>query len=118
MKTRGFFISGYSRQENCLVVDTVKELKAHQLNEDGYSLFLRTSGLNEKENFFELYQLNPKFDDCGLAMSAPIFQLHVDDTKGLPVKLLIFSNKMEMVYSNNTQSRIDLESITIEFHKN
>ncbi len=50
-----FFMYGCSTEQDCFVSDSIKELKVKNLNEDGYFLFLRTSGFGEKEHFFELF---------------------------------------------------------------
>lgn len=113
-----FPLYGCSKQDNCLTASTAKELKIQQLNQAGLFLYLRSAGFNEKEHFFELYKTSVQFDNCGATASEPAFQMHVNDSKGFPIRLDIFSNKMEIVYTENAQDKIGLELIKIKFHDN
>lgn len=111
------FMSGCSKEQDCFVADSIKELKLSQLNEENYFLFLRTSGFSEKEHFFELFRVKPEFDSCGQTTSKLIFQTHVDDTEGFPITLIISDDKMEVVYSTNTENDLSLERIKVEVLK-
>ncbi len=108
------FMSGCSTEQDCFVADSIKELKVSQLNGEAYFLFLRTSGFGEKEHFFELFKFKAKFDDCGQTSSKPIFEVHVDDTEGFPVKLVISDDKMKVVYSATADNSLNLETIKVE----
>lgn len=112
------FICGCSKEPDCFVADSIKEIKLSQLNDSGYFLYLRTTGFNEKESFFELFNAKASFDDCGQTSVKPVSQVHVDDTKGFPIKLDIYQDKIDVVYSAVNEKNISLESIAVEFHGN
>lgn len=107
-------ISSCSNEPDCFIADSIKNLEITSLNKDGYTLFLRTTGLNDKENFYELFKGNPKFDVCGKTASKMVFQVHIDDTEGIPVKLIISNDNMNLIYSPADKYKIDLKSIKVE----
>lgn len=109
------FVAACSNQPECFVADTLKEIGVPTLNEKGVHIFLRTSGLSEKENFYEMYNSVPKFDDCGQSGSEPMSQVHVDTTSGFPQKLVISNSQLKIAYTADEGSRpMDKVSIVVE----
>jgi hypothetical protein len=94
-----------SDKPDCLVADSLKEMTAPSLNEKGLHIFLRTSGFNEKEHFYEMYKGMPAFDSCGRTGSSLISLVHIDRSIGYAQKLIVKDNRMEIVYSDDESSR-------------
>ena len=105
---------GCSQESDCFVADEVKNISVNQLDGSDYWLFLRTSGFGEKERFYELYEGTPKFNDCGVSQSKPIFEVHVDETEGVPVKLKISKDSMVLFYSGEGEKLESLDYISVE----
>jgi len=99
---------------DCFVADSVEKIEELHTIDTTYFLYLRTSGFNEKESFYELYNKEPTFDDCGKTDAKPISDLHVDTSVGTPVKLMIKNNTLSLLFSNNANDSVDLKKILIE----
>jgi hypothetical protein len=107
------FVTGCSNKPDCFVADTIKEITALPLNENGLHVYLRSSGFNEKEHFYEMYKGIPVFDECGQPGRQSISQVHVDTSIGYPQKLIVKNNRLEIVYSSDDSSR-QVDAIPIE----
>lgn len=103
-----------SKKPDCLVADDIKEVKAVSLGADKYALYLRTSGFNEKEFFYELYKDKPEFDECGRAVTAAVSKIHVDTTEGTPVKLKIIDFALHIEYASAGGNDFDPANIVVE----
>jgi len=103
-----------SKSNDCFIADSVEKIEEIYVNDTMYFLHLRVSGFNEKEFFYELYDKDPKFDACGKTEVRPISDLHVDTSAGTPVKLIIQSKKLSLLFSKNTNDDVDLKKILIE----
>lgn len=107
------FLTACSNKPDCFVADTIKEITVHSLNEKGLHVFLRSSGFNDKEHFYEMYEGVPAFDDCGQSGSEPISQVDVDTSIGNVRKLIVKSNRLEIVYSNDESSH-SMDAVLVE----
>ena len=50
--------------EKCLVLPSVELLDSVQYEDEVYYLYSRTTGIQEKQTFFELYKNKPEIDAC------------------------------------------------------
>ncbi len=103
-----------SESNDCFIADSVEKIKEININDTVYFLYLRISGFNEKEYFYELYGREPKFDNCGKAEAGPISNLHVDTSVGKPVKLIVKNEALSLRFSKNSNGVVDLKKISIE----
>lgn len=103
-----------SADNDCFVADSVEKIEELYINDTTYFLYLRTSGFNEKESFYELYDKEPTFDGCRQTDVRPVSDLHVDTSEGTPVKLIIKNNKLNLLFSNNASDSVDLRKVLIE----
>ncbi len=107
------FVVACADSPDCFVADSLKEIAVPSLNEKDLHIFLRTSGFNEKEHFYEMYQGVPAFDSCGRTGSSMISLVHVDRSIGYAQKLIVKDNRMEIVYSGD-ESDHPADAIPIE----
>ena len=98
----------------CFTSDVVDELQRVNIENKEYHLYLRTTGFNEKEHFYELYGEKPIFDDCGLTESLLISEIHVDSSVGTVSKLVVSDNKLKLEYSKDGLASLDLREVGIE----
>lgn len=96
-----------------MIADNVKQLSSPGLERKGLHIFLRTSGFNEKEYFYELFEGIPKFDECGQTQRNFISKTHVDTSIGMPEKLIIRGNKISIEYSSEKENIVPLHEVTI-----
>lgn len=99
---------------DCFVAETVTPVKTIRIGGVDHFLYLRSSGFNEKEHFYELYKRSPKFDECGKTDISPISEVHLDTSEGVIVKLVIDKHKLKIIYSEEDNQGTDLSSIPIE----
>jgi hypothetical protein len=61
---------------------------ADSIDENGktYYLYTRTTGFQDKIVFFELFDMQPKFDDCEKSNIKPIYVVDYDDYPNYPDK--------------------------------
>ncbi len=109
-----FTLGACTSSNDCFVSDVVDEVKSVTVDSKEYYLFLRTSGFNEKEHFYELYDHKPKFDDCGLSKSTSVSDVHVDSTVGNVGKVVISDKSLNLVYSKDVSALLDLRKVTVE----
>ena len=50
--------------EKCLVVPSIEFLDSVQFEDEVYYLYSSTTGIQEKQTFFELYKNKPEMDTC------------------------------------------------------
>ena len=91
-------LSACSKKPGCMVADSIQEIGNESLNNKGLHLYLRTSGFSEKEHFYELFRGAPSFDECGITTTDTLSQAHVDTSIGIPEKLIIKKNQIEIEY--------------------
>jgi len=104
-----------SERDDCFIADSVEKIKEIHINDAIYFVYLRMSGFNEKEYFYELYNIAPKFDDCGKTKAKAISSLHVDTSEGKPIRLMIKNEKLSLFFSKkNGATAVDLKEISIE----
>ena len=96
-----FAFCACSKKPDCMIADSVEEIKSESLNKKGLRLYLRSSGFSEKEHFYELFGSTPSFDECGLATIDTLSQVHVDTSLGKPDKLIVKNNQIEIQYTND-----------------
>jgi hypothetical protein len=103
-----------SGNNDCFVAETTTPVKTISIGGVHHFLFLRSSGFNEKEHFYELYKKSPMFDECGKTDIAPISEVHLDTSEGMLVKLVIDERKLKIIYSKKVSQDTDLSNIPIE----
>jgi len=104
-----------SKRDDCFIADSVEKIKETHTNDTIYFVYLRMSGFNEKEYFYELYDIEPKFDDCGKSETKATFDLHVDTSEGKPITLIIKNEKLSLLFSKKNEVTVaDLKEISIE----
>lgn len=122
MKTKFFFVYllisclllSCSIDNDCFVADSIEKVKKISIDSKDHFLYLRTSGFNEKEHFYELYNFAPKFNDCGKSTTPPISDIHIDTTEGYVDKLIIKNNKLEIIYSKNDFKIVDFSNVEVK----
>ncbi len=104
-----------SKRDDCFIADSVEKIKEIHINDTIYFVYLRISGFNEKEYFYELYDIAPKFNDCVKTEAKAISNLHVDTSEGKPITLMIKNEKLSLLFSKkNEATAVDLKEIFIE----
>jgi hypothetical protein len=94
-------LASCSQASDCLVADSVKELKVIRIGKADYYLYRKTSGFNDKASFYQLYDSEPSFDRCGKAASQPISDAYIDLTEGYPTKVVVENGKLKLMYSRD-----------------
>jgi hypothetical protein len=102
---------------DCPTADSIKQIRSFQVNHHAYFLYVRISGFQEKETFFELYDNVPVFDVCGKPDISIVSAAHVDAAKGSVSKLVIQDKNLIIVYKNNPIEDIGYDRIPIEIKK-
>ena len=106
-----------SKSNDCFISDSIVKIKEYNADNIIFHLYLRISGLNKKEYFYELYDEKPEFDDCGKTTTKLLSDIHVDDSEGNPVKLIIRDKKIILLFSKNGTNIVDLKKIPVEIEK-
>lgn len=101
-------------EKRCIASDSVKHLKTFEIKDENYNLYLRISGFQEKESFYEIYEGTPVFDDCAQPDIPPRAMAHIDSTKGPVSKLVISGEKLFIAYGSEDLRNINYETIPIE----
>lgn len=96
-----FAFCACSKNPDCMIADSVEEIKNESLNKKGLHLYLRSSGFSEKEHFYELFGAAPSFNECAIATIDTLSQAHVDTSLGTPDKLIVKNNHIVIEYSND-----------------
>jgi len=99
---------------DCFVADIVEEARTVELQNNKYFLYLRTSGFNDKEFFYELYDQLPKFNQCGISELSPVSDVHVDFSAGNIERLEIDGYQLKVVYSSSSDKNVDLLNVDLE----
>lgn len=94
----GSFGAACSEPSDCFVADNVLPLQHESLSKDSLFLFVRTSGVSDKQSFVELYDRAVEFDECGKSSIAPIASEHIDLKEGLPGNLVIEDGGITVTY--------------------
>ena len=92
-------LNGCSKEPICLIADSLVEIKSEALKSHNLYLFLRTSGLHDKAQFYELYQTPPEINACGNTAINPITEVFIDTSLGHPDTLLIIEGQLVVEYS-------------------
>jgi len=98
---------------DCFVADTYDEIRDSRLSSKHLYLYIRTTGFNEKESLFQLYSIQPVFDECGIPSVEPVAEEHVDTSAGNVDKLIIDKNRIILVYSKNTKTSLNKVSLEL-----
>lgn len=61
-------------------------------------IYLRISGLHEKESFYELYDKQPVFDACGKSTLPSKADVHIDSKVVRFPKLVVNKERLSIVY--------------------
>ena len=105
---------GCSVNNDCFIADSVIKVKSIAMDGETYYVYLRISGFNEKEYFYELYRQEPKFDDCGMSNFDPLSDIHVDAEEGRVVAVIIENNRLALRYSIEASSNARLAQVPVE----
>lgn len=108
-----FGITGCSDNADCFVADTVVPVEEVSVDGQDRFLYLRSSGLNEKAHFYELYERAPAFDDCGKTNLSPISDIHVDNSQGTVAKVVIDNNKLSILYAREKAHNSNLANAPV-----
>lgn len=79
-----------------------------------HGVYLRISGLHEKESFYELYERQPTFDACGKSTLPSKTGVHVDSTRGAISKLVVDKERLSIVYRKGKTQKVDYKNVPIE----
>lgn len=107
-------ILGCSDNGGCFVAETVGQVQKINISGADHFLYLRSSGFNEKEHFYELYRNEPEFDDCGKANLTPLSEVHIDPNEGTVARVVIDKSKLTIVYSKEKSQTNNLTSVPVE----
>lgn len=86
----------------CGVSDTVSVLDAR----NGIYLVYRVSGTQEKQEFFEIYTSEPKFDSCGFSKRPPIAQEPYLRSNGLLRGIEFRDSRLSIFYTRDASNSI------------
>lgn len=103
-----------SDKNNCFVAETIVPVNKIDVSGVDHFLYLRSSGFHEKEHFYELYENAPKFDECGKTNVIPLSVVHVDNSKGAVVRLVVDNSKLTVVYSKDKPQGTDVSGVAID----
>lgn len=109
-----FLLLSCSIDNDCFVADSIEKVKKISIDDKDHFLYLRISGFNEKEHFYELYNLVPKFNYCGKSTTTLISDIHIDTTEGYMDKLIIKNYKLEVIYSKGDFKIVDFNNVNVE----
>ena len=107
-------ISGCSSKNDCFTSDSIEQLKVFDVHNVKYNLFLRISGFQEKEAFYELYKGVPVFDNCGQPNSKSISIIHIDTNQGAVSKLIVEGTNLDLIYNTNGSGHTNYKDVNIE----
>ncbi|MGD9008183.1 MAG: hypothetical protein PVG41_09685 [Desulfobacteraceae bacterium] len=102
---------------DCLTADSVEQIRSFDVNSHAYFVYVRISGFQEKETYFELYDNVPVFDDCGKPNIPIVAAVHVDPTQGVVSKIVIDDKNLKIVYKKNRIEAIGYDRIPIEIKR-
>ena len=77
-------------------------------------IYLRVSGLHEKESFYELYDKQPVFDACGKSTLPSKADVHIDSKSGAISKLVVNKEHLSIVYHKGQTQKVDYKDVPIE----
>lgn len=110
-------ISGCRTSSDCFTSDSLEQLEIFNMDNNRYSLFLRISGFQEKEAFYELYKGIPVFDKCGRPDIYAVSTIHIDTSQGSVSKLIVDEEKLDLIYSADDRSSIGFKDVIIVIKK-
>lgn len=107
-------LAACSPAADCLVADSVSLVKKIWMDEGDQYIYLRISGLHEKESFYELYDKQPAFDACGKSTFPSKADVHIDSTRGEISKLVIDKERLSIVYHKGGAQKVGYKDVPIE----
>jgi hypothetical protein len=111
-------LRAHAQEDRCWIADSVVPVKTMRIHHKVYTLVLRTSGMHEKVNLFELYPDRPIFDQCGKTSAGPIVsRVLEDDPQRKPIKVIIRKLDIFIVYSNRDRLPADIHKIPVEIDR-
>lgn len=105
------FLVGCSNESDCLTSDTLQEVATA---DDARAIYLRVSGLQEKEFFYELYDREPTFDRCGTADIKPLSVSHIDREQGAPSAINVYGSSVDVAYSEESDAVSEASLINVK----
>lgn len=106
--------AGCSRSADCLVADTVTPVGVVTVNGADAHVFVRTSGFNDKQHVYELYDQTPTFDSCGHTALKPRSDAAVDPGEGTVESLVVSAGTLSIQYAKGKQQVKNLAVVPIE----
>jgi hypothetical protein len=116
-----------SSENDCFIADQVELIRVIQIDERDYYVYLKISGWHDKSTFYELYDREPTFNQCGVTGTLPISVMDLnpdlDPEKEKVSGLIINSSRKEMtvVYSKDysqDEYQQGLRNVSIETVEN
>ena len=104
-------LSTYAQCEtNCLVADTTTIVDS----EKNIFLVYRVAGLQDKIEFFEIYDHKPEFDSCGKSVRPPLASEPIENSKGF-LKQVIWKNRtIQIVYTTAKATAVSPKHIKLK----
>jgi len=112
-----------SSDNDCFIVDQVEQLRVIQIEKKDYFVYLKITGWHDKIVFYELYDQEPVFNQCGISETLPVSTMNVnpdlDPEKEKVSGLIINSRSKEMTVIYSKDDSQDeylqlLENVSIE----
>ncbi len=107
-------IAACSNEQDCFVADRNEAVTTTSIGDKEYSIYLRTSGFQEKEFFYVLYPGVPEFDACGKSSVEELIITHINLDEGNPTKLVVSESEMIVEYIQDSSTATKLDSIAVE----
>lgn len=105
-----------SNEEDCFVAARNEAVATTSIGDKEYSIYLRTSGFQEKEFFYVLYLGVPEFNVCGKSSTEELTITHINLDEGDPVKLIVGDSEIIVEYAQDSSTATKLISIAVETH--
>ncbi len=106
-----------SSDNDCLIADQAEQIRVIQIEKKEYFVYLKISGWHDKVTFYELYDREPIFDQCGVSETHPISVMDVDPDQDNVSGLIInnSSKEISITYSKDEyQQQLRNVSIKLE----
>ena len=115
-------IAACTPENDCFIADQAEQIRVIQIEHKDYYVYLKISGWHDKVTFYELYDREPSFDQCGFSETHPISVMDLDPDQDNVSGLIINSSNKEMtiIYSevdSQEQYQQQLKSVLIEIVK-
>lgn len=113
-----FWIVACSSDDKCFVADSLEKITTLDIDNQKYQLYLRISGLQEKEAFYEIYGNNPIFDNCGRTDTPVVADTHIDISQGQTTQLIINDTIINITFAKDKSGKVNLTDIKVQQEQN